>query len=276
MRTPNEMTPIARDQYEEFVPNSKRASNKKTAILSVLGLFLVVSCTVALFGSWNVPKSEGIGNEISSNTPCPVKTFDYLLLVQRWAPGVCATTKCVDDYSEQWLIHGLWPNFEDGTWPQFCCPTDPFDVSKVKSLESQLNANWKNLEYGKTAESFWAHEWNKHGTCSSQNSKLVGELGFFNSTLNLYNTYQFAQWFSDNGIVADDSAVLTEARVLSAISPYIPSSKVELHCEHVKNSHVPYLDSISICLDKQLLTPIDCPTPKDTCKQGLIYPTKNN
>jgi ribonuclease T2 len=147
-------------------------------------------------------------------------------------------------------------------------------VNKVKSIEGNLTAEWANLEEGKTGASFWAHEWDKHGTCSSQNPNLVGELNFFSQTLGLFEQWPIQEWLAASGIKPDDSAVLTEARVLSAISPHI-SSKIELHCEHVKGSEVPYLDSISICVDKSSLEPIDCPTPKDTCKQGLIYPTKN-
>jgi len=234
----------------------------------VLAVVLLASCAIVFlvaFKGANPPKST-----------CPIPEFDYLLQVIRWAPSVCKTSKCIKDYDQSWVIHGLWPNYWNGTWPQFCCNTDPFDVKQVASLETELNVKWPNLEYNQTSESFWAHEWDKHGTCAPQSKKLVGELEFFTATLSLYDTTPLGKWLSASGINPDDATTLTEANVLAAIQKNLPF-KIELDCTHGKGSDgkdVYWLDTIQICRDKNTLKLIDCPTPKDTCKKGMIYPTK--
>jgi len=264
----SETLPIVNTEYVLYT--RRKSNNKKIIITSLLGLLLVVGCSVALYRfHYDPSSSDSIAT--SDNKDCPVQSFDYLLYVVRWAPSVCLEGPCVDNYPKDWLIHGLWPNFWDGSWPQFCCKSDEFDVNKVKSLEPQLESKWSNLLPGKSASSLWAHEWDKHGTCSSENKQLVGEMGYFGSTLSFYDKFAFKNWLLEAGIQPSDTTVLQESRVINALAKYIPNT-IELHCEKAKGGNVPYLDSISICIDKTSLSPIDCPKPKDTCKSGLILP----
>jgi ribonuclease T2 len=257
----------------------KRVNRKKVLVTSALGLLVVLSCMLAVAGYnrnyWQNKHPNHPNHPQQTNyqvkDDCPVQPFDYLLLVFRWAPSVCLAGPCVANYPQQWVIHGLWPNFWDGSWPQFCCKPDKFDVKKVKAIEPQLLANWPNLLPKKSADSLWAHEWEKHGTCSTQSKKLVGEMNYFNSTLTLYNGYPVQKWLADAGINPNNGTVITESNFLSVIRKHIPNS-IEIHCESVKGTSKMYIDSVSICLDKTSLTPIDCPSSKDTCKSGLIYP----
>jgi ribonuclease I len=57
-------------------------------------------------------------------------SWDFLLLVQQWAPGVCATSRgkqCViPSYVRYWTLHGMWPNNYDGTYV-FTCPPSSFN-----------------------------------------------------------------------------------------------------------------------------------------------------
>lgn len=136
-------------------------------------------------------------------------------------------------------------------------------------------SNWPNLEKGRAVDSLWQHEWDKHGTCSSQSKKLIGEMSYFSSTLNIYDSFPFDQWFAEAGITPSDSTKWTESKAEEAIKKYL-SQKVIIHCQKAHGDNV--IDSISVCMDKNSLSPIDCPAAqaKSTCAAGFIYPTKDS
>ncbi|RWS04779.1 hypothetical protein B4U79_19094, partial [Dinothrombium tinctorium] len=54
--------------------------------------------------------------------PCTQPAFDEYLLTVRWPPSFCMNRECQNN-KEQWIIHGLWPNYKnnDSYYPQFCC-----------------------------------------------------------------------------------------------------------------------------------------------------------
>merc|ERR1711934_412048 len=60
--------------------------------------------------------------------------------------------------TQGWTLHGLWPQWAES------CSSEQFDPSQVASIVDDLNANWPSCSG--SAQSFWSHEWGKHGTCS--------------------------------------------------------------------------------------------------------------
>ena len=82
-------------------------------------------------------------------------------------------------------IHGLWPNYKDGTWPQFCDKDYAFSESEIADLEGALDQEWPS--FGGGNEGFWAHEWDKHGTCAL--SVVRSEHSFFKTVLRLHWKY---------------------------------------------------------------------------------------
>ena len=69
---------------------------------------------------------------------CKPVDFGYLLLAIRWSIGACESLKCVPQLQKEWLIHGLWPNYNNNSWPQYCCDSDKFDISKIQPLLPKL------------------------------------------------------------------------------------------------------------------------------------------
>ncbi|KAI9085213.1 hypothetical protein K1719_032846 [Acacia pycnantha] len=71
----------------------------------------------------------------------------------------------------EFTIHGLWPDYNDGTYPS-CCSRSDFDPKEISTLTKALEQYWPSLSCGSpstchgTRGSFWAHEVVKHGTCS--------------------------------------------------------------------------------------------------------------
>ena len=79
-----------------------------------------------------------------------------------------------------WTIHGLWPQYSDNSYPQFC-KNIPFDIDKLQPIILDLNKFWySGMEPN---EAFWKHEWEKHGTCMFNDSD---EFDYFKTALSLY------------------------------------------------------------------------------------------
>ena len=77
-------------------------------------------------------------------------------------------------------IHGLWPEYANGSWPQYCCHTPDcrFNASAISNITSNLTKWWTN--YHKHPKELWYHEWMKHGVCSG-----LGEEQYFETGLRL-------------------------------------------------------------------------------------------
>jgi ribonuclease T2 len=98
--------------------------------------------------------------------------FDYYALSLSWSPGFCNThpgaggSQCDPGAGFTFVVHGLWPNYRNGKYPQFCidpAPPLPPDVMT------------RALKYVPTEE-LASHEWDKHGTCSG-----LGAGGYFDA-----------------------------------------------------------------------------------------------
>lgn len=88
-----------------------------------------------------------------------------------------AVQRCND--SAPYTLHGMWPTFTDGSWPQFCTP-DPLDLGSFDpDLLSEMWQWWPSCPSHPDREctkyelnkSFWEHEWARHGTCSLYSSQ---------------------------------------------------------------------------------------------------------
>lgn len=93
--------------------------------------------------------------------PARSDPFDYFLLALSWSPSWCATVggpdaeQCDPDLDRGFVLHGLWPQYEDG-WPEDCA-TDQHDPSR-----RQTAAMADIMGSGGLA---W-HQWQKHGRCT--------------------------------------------------------------------------------------------------------------
>jgi ribonuclease T2 len=81
--------------------------------------------------------------------------FDFYLFTLSWSPQFCASHRGNPECKEPgigFIVHGLWPEWNNGAWPQNCSqqpgPTDSASIRDVMQA------------------SLIPHEWSKHGTCS--------------------------------------------------------------------------------------------------------------
>lgn len=98
---------------------------------------------------------SGAVSPTCAQSPGQPGVFDYYLLTLSWSPEFCYSHRSAPECSEHrgFIVHGLWPQFNDGTWPANCQTSQPIptDTSPVADIMRQ---------------DLIQHEWEKHGTCS--------------------------------------------------------------------------------------------------------------
>ncbi|CAM9002058.1 unnamed protein product [Rhodiola kirilowii] len=204
---------------------------------------------------------------------CSSSNFDFFFFVQQWPGAYCdskqsccfpTTGKPASDFS----IHGLWPNFKDGSYPSNCDPDSPFDESKVTDLISSMRKNWPTLACPSgDGIKFWTHEWEKHGTCSES---ILDQHSYFQSTLALKTKSNILQSLISTGIKPDDG-FYSLADIKDAIKqgtgfePFI-----ECNNDSSGNSQ---LYQVYLCVDTTGADLIECPTfPRGRCGSEIQFP----
>ena len=85
-----------------------------------------------------------------------------------------------DISNTHFTIHGLWPQFNQTTYPTYC-KTITFNVDELKPIIDDLNKYWYSSQ--EKNSDFWEHEYKKHGTCMFDQ---MNELQYFQKALDLY------------------------------------------------------------------------------------------
>ena len=173
--------------------------------------------------NYDVPLSchnkTAVANTCCFNTPGGV-----LLQTQFW------DTDPATGPADHWTIHGLWPDHCDGTYSQYCDESRQY-TNITQILESfnrydlldYMNVYWK--DEGGNDESFWEHEWGKHGTCIStldpscyidyQPQQEV--VDFFQKTVQLFSKLDTYEFLKDAGIVPSANATYTYTQITQAL-----------------------------------------------------------
>jgi ribonuclease T2 len=139
--------------------------------------------------------------------------FDFYLFTLSWSPQFCATTRretaeC-EIHGGNFVVHGLWPEFKNGSWPSNCS-SEPGPANPKAQVDIMPDS------------SLLAHEWQKHGTCSG-----LGVNGYFDlmrsirksitipdSLLHLKQTQMMAPAEIKAQFVAANSQIKTEDMVI--------------------------------------------------------------
>lgn len=89
--------------------------------------------------------------------------FDYYVMSLSWSPNWCVlegddrgSPECDGSRNLGWVLHGLWPQYEDGGWPQDC-------LSEYPAPSRQMTAGMEDIM---GASGLAWYQWNKHGACS--------------------------------------------------------------------------------------------------------------
>lgn len=110
----------------------------------------------------------GCGEDTGAKHAAP---FDFYVLSLSWSPSYCAAEggnadpqQCRADRDLGFVVHGLWPQFEEG-WPEYC-DDDAADPSR-----GQIDAISDIIP----SDSLIRHQWRKHGTCTGLSANAYFE-----------------------------------------------------------------------------------------------------
>nr|WMD30964.1 S-RNase 36 [Camellia oleifera] len=205
---------------------------------SILIKLLVVQCLAAL---------------------CVAKDFDFFYFVQQWPGSYCDTRQSccypkTGKPAEDFGIHGLWPNYNDGTYPSSCDSRNSFDDSEISDLASRLEKDWPTLACPSgDGLKFWGHEWNKHGTCAES---VFDQHSYFQTALDLKNKANLLQALTTAGIRPNGKFYHLESikeaiRETVGVTPYIECN--------VDTSGNHQLYQVYMCVDSSGSNFIKCP-----------------
>lgn len=209
---------------------------------------LVIGAVVLLGGlNWLLHEDETDGS-------------GYVLLALAWTPGWCAlegtarnAPRCAEGSQAGWLVHGLWPQNDDGTWPEFCTasPVDP-PPAILDSMTDIMGSS-----------GLAAHQWRKHGTCSGR-----GPTEYFSDTRKAFEKLHFPERLLPREATRmSPDAILTE---FTKANPEVGADMAVLTCRDG------LLHEIRLCLTDELTPkPCDSRTLRRACQaEEITVPPK--
>jgi ribonuclease T2 len=177
--------------------------------------------------------------------PSSNNNWDYFLLVREW-PGTM-TPGPLPTFVDTFTLHGLWPNRNDGSWPQCCNNSYPFSYNQIAPIINDVERVWYDTMHDQqNATSFWGHEWDKHGTCWAAASG-GNELKYFQMCVQLHDAMTLAEWLAAANIVpADPSQTLySRSAFVSAISASLGATPL-LKCTYLNGNTV--IQNVGVCV----------------------------
>lgn len=190
-----------------------------------------------------------------------VLSYDYNSLVIQWKPSQCILHKCIQGYlSNDFNIHGLWPDNWNGTYPSNCATNDTFFITNT--TQGVLMECW--LSYNPNVTDFWYHEWSKHGTCVTP--YLICD-DFFDTTAHLFFAINALLRLNSIGVVPSNTTVYKVAQAQSAFSRNITFS-----CANTTDSRT-LVNEVTFCFDKSFNW-IDCRVAQKGCGSGFLMPSE--
>lgn len=186
---------------------------------------------------------------------CCVETFGGLLLsTQFWSTYTGGESSGQFLPTDTWTLHGLWPDFCNGSYTQYCDLTRQYDPIPSPNtttglpngtavlpytgpnigtflepfgkhdLLSYMNTYW--IAQNQDNPGFWGHEFSKHATCfSTFNVPCYGPqyreheevVDFFETTIKYYQRFPTFTWLAAAGITPSNSTTYSYADILKPL-----------------------------------------------------------
>ncbi len=213
---------------------------------------------VALFSLTNA-----VHRAAAQQVQSPPGQFDFYLLNLSWSPDFCNNMKTLSPQERSsagrdlecsaphaFVLHGLWPQNFDGTYPNNCAQR-PGPAHPERNLDMTPNL------------ALLKHEWAKHGTCTT-----LSPDAFFATARQAYTSVQIPGTLQQ----VDKELMLSPAVILDlfyAANPSFPQGSFALSCGGNR------LTAIEACFSKDGVQPIACQGIR-TCRANVVRITPQN
>ena len=176
--------------------------------------------------------------------------FDYYLLTLSWSPEYChsnpMSTQCGGGHHFGFVVHGLWPEFQNGGYPEHCSnapgPSNPASYLDIMPDLGLIQ-----------------HEWTTHGTCSGLNAD-----SYFSLIRQAFTSIKIPKQFSMPGTQQTESAMQIKAAFEQA-NPTLKDADIQISCAGT------YLKAVEICLTKSLAA-MACPASRSCNAPAIRVP----
>lgn len=174
--------------------------------------------------------------------------FDYYLLSLSWSPTYCLThpndrIEC-SNKGYGFVLHGLWPQFEAGGYPERCATQARLDAAAERAGRMVF-----------ISEGLMRHEWQAHGTCSG-----LGAADYFRTADRALASVKIPPAF-EAPRRARHSSVENLGQAFRAANPQLPEGGLRVACSRGE------LAEVRICLGRDL-APRRCPqSVRSSCGQ---------
>ncbi|PAV22516.1 ribonuclease T2 [Pyrrhoderma noxium] len=188
-----------------------------------------------------------------TNTCCSPTPGGLVLQTQFWSTYTGLEKKGQLLPKESWTIHGLWPDFCDGDYTQYCDLSRQYDPAPSPNttnglangtvvppytgpgvdtfihkfgrhdLLDYMNKYWINQ--GAPNNEFWAHEFSKHATCTStfdiscydNYQEHEDVVNFFDAVIRAFKMYPTYDILASAGIIPSNSTTYTLSQIQNAL-----------------------------------------------------------
>jgi ribonuclease T2 len=164
--------------------------------------------------------------------------FDYYVMALSWSPTYCELHPEEEEQCSHkgygFVLHGLWPQYDDGGGPEHCPTTDEPDRKTVANALAFM-----------PSKPLINHEWTTHGACTG-----LDPTGYFALADRAFAAVHVPAEFN----APHDPLHVTSDQIHSAFrqaNPKLGDEMLSLHCSRGE------LVEVRVCLDKDL-TPRDC------------------
>jgi ribonuclease T2 len=179
--------------------------------------------------------------------------FDYTLLVLSWSPQYCAdqgdrapAQQCGPDRRFGFVVHGLWPQYSNGGWPENC---------STERVSDQMIGRMLDIM---PSRQLVIHEWRKHGTCSGQSAD-----DYFGTIRKSFTGISIPDRYRNPAVPVTVGRQQLIDDFLTA-NPRMPREAIRLKCRRSE------LEEIAVCMARDGVTPQACGKLNYSCHSETL------